>query len=200
MGFNSTVFSFKSNVLFKNKNLLISFFSVLIGLLTGLAAYGLTITVFPEVAAEFFTMSFDICSKTKTELFSAFILKGLPYCIIMFILGGSIFGKLCTIITVVKTMGISLVASYLYCNLGLQGVVYALLVFFPGKIVLIFSLLLATKSGLEMSEYIINCDKTTIIKQIKSYSIAHIVILVISFFSWFIDFICFVVFSGLLEQ
>ena len=199
MKFNSYVLSLKKNNILNNKYLMLSFISVFTGLILGVIAYAVSgNSELKDIVELFVKFNTDLSDKSKTELFCGTVLSGLPYYFVMFIVGGSIYGGLlCEIITSLKAMGITVVTSFLYANMGLKGLEYALLVFFPGKIILIFSLLFTTATSLEMSQCLINSDKGERAVLIKNYVIKYSVILLLFILSWSVDFICRITFSGL---
>ena len=199
MKFNSRVLSLKNMNILKNKNLIAAFFSVFSGLILGVVAF-ITISETESIDLLNLLVKFntDFSDKSKLELFCGIALSGLPYYFAMLIVGGSIFGRLlCEIFTSVKAMGISIVASFLYANMGLKGLEYALLVFFPGKVILIFALLFITATSIEMSKSITVKDKTDLSLAIKGYIIKYAVILLLFILSWGIDFLCNIIFSDL---
>lgn len=199
MRINSVVLSFKNKIVFKDKNIIISFMSIFFGLIFGVIIY---IISYESDLSELFELMTgfrtDFADKNPLEIFSGFALSGLPYYIAMFVVGGSIFGKgLGVIMTTLKAMGLSVITSFLYCNMGLRGLEYALLIFFPGKTVFIFSLLLTTVTTMEMSDSITECNKSDLTRNIKSYIIKFVIILLLLLLSWTIDCICYSVFSDL---
>lgn len=199
MKINSITLSLKKPFLLKDKTLLFSFAALLIGLISGVISYYFTANETYNALLELF-VSFNTVFSKKTimEIFSGIVLSGLPYFTVMFILGGSIFGKLfCLPISAVKAMGIGTLTSYFYCTLGLKGLEYCLLVFFPGKCILLFGMLLLTKNCIEMSSEIIYNEKSSIAQKIKLYCIKGSLLFVIFIFSWFIDFLTVNIFSDL---
>lgn len=199
MKFNSKILSLKTLSFQKNKNLILAFFSVLFGLILGIVAYIVsTNSEINKVFELFAVFNTDFSDKNNLEIFSGFVISGLPYVISMFIVGGSIFGKvLCLIFTSVKTMGLSIITSYLYCNAGLKGLEYALLVFFPGKTILIFSMLFLTVITMQMSQEIIYEDKKALSQKIKVYIFKFSVTFILFLLSWIIDLFCHNLFSDL---
>ena len=200
MNLQSHVLSFKKSPFkFENKELIIAFTSIFSGLILGVIAYiTLSESKFSDLLDTIIRFNTDFSDKNLTELFCGIALSSLPYYLAMFILGGSIFGRLFSeILTTIKAMGISIITSFLYSNMGLKGVEYALLIFFPGKIILIFALLLATVVSLEMSKKITNNDKTELSLTIKNYVIKYSIILLLFVLSWSIDLISYKIFSDL---
>lgn len=185
---------------FKDHRLLFSFLSIASGLVFGVVVYIVSSALIEnELYNLFIDFNILFSGKTYLEIFSGFTLSGLIYFFSMFIVGGSIFGKLlCSIITFVKAMGISLVTSYLYCNFGLKGFEYALLVFFPGKVALLFAMLFMTKICFECSALLTSGNELNSVK-IKNYCLKTIVVFIFLLVSWTVDLLCIVVFSGLFD-
>ena len=94
-------------------------------------------------------------NKSDAEIFSGIVLSIIPYLIIMYFLGTSARGTSAIfILTFLKALGLSVATTYIYFTYELKGIEYCLLVFFPGKILLIFSMLLLTENCYLTSKYI----------------------------------------------
>lgn len=182
----------------KNNRLIFSFLSIASGLIFGVVSYIFSSSL---IESELYKLFVDFhllfSDKTNLEIFSGFALSGLAYFFLMFVVGGSIFGKLlCSFITFIKAVGISLVTTYLYCDYGLKGFEYALLVFFPGKIILLFAMLFMTKTCIESSVLLTNVSEMNSVK-IKNYCLKMIVVFIFLLISWMVDMLCIIIFSGL---
>ncbi len=116
-------------------------------------AIGLALGVFVYISAKeyltgeiwdyFINFTTDFSSKTSIEILSGILLSHLPYLLFMIILGTSIYGVIpAIIISVIKTMGLGLVISHIYSTYSLKGIEYTFMVFFPGKFVLLFSMMI----------------------------------------------------------
>ena len=183
----------------QDKDLAISFLSVFSGLLVGLIMYTfLDNGTRKEIFELFIDFNTIFTNKTTIEILSGIVLYGLLYFIILFILGGSFLGSVAApIVTLIKSAGLTLIVSNLYCEYALKGLEYTLLVFFPGKCILILAMLLMTKNCIATSRKIIYNDKDTQVKNITDYSIKSLIILIIFLFSWITDFGLIKVFSNL---
>ena len=195
---NSFIISAANLTSLKDNRLLLSFLSIASGLVFGTVSYIFSSCLIKnELYKLFVDFSIIFSDKTYLEIFSGFALSGLAYFFLMFIVGGSIFGKLlCSFITFIKAVGISLVTTYLYCDYGLKGFEYALLVFFPGKIILLFAMLFMTKTCIESSILLTNVSEMNSVK-IKNYCLKMIVVFIFLLISWMVDLLYIVVFSGL---
>lgn len=204
MKISSRILSLKKINFLKDKHQLWSFISVIAGLVFGIIVSIFSNNEFNTTLQDLFiTYSSDFSNKSNLEVFSGIILLGIPYYIVMFILGGSFFGKfLCAPVTALKAAGLSAIASCIYKSYALKGLEYLLLIFFPGKVVLIFSMLIFTKITMDMSQEI-NCIRESEFQSIKNqrkiYYIKSLFILLIFILSWTIDFSCMKIFSKLFE-
>lgn len=109
----------------------------------------------------FLSFATDFSNKSTPEIFSGMLLTYLPYFIMMFILGACVMGNAPTLIlSFIKSAGIGMTGAYIYSVYALKGVEYCLLIFYPGKILSIFGMLMLTHSSFSMS--------TNINKLIKS--------------------------------
>jgi len=182
--------------------LIASFASVLAGIAFGSCVYNLPdISCKNELLSLFIDFSTEITDKTYIEIFSGIVISGVLYFISMFILGGNVFGKeLSLLATAVKALGIGALISFLYYQHGVEGFEYALLIFLPGKFVLIFAMLFFTECCFNVSEKLrsgFNNEDTKLL--IKMYTFKSIVAFGIMFISWLIDFLCLIGFSKLIS-
>lgn len=184
-----------------NKNLIISFVTILSGFLSGVVIFILmnekilsrTIKVF----LEYHTVHFN---KTSLEIFCGILLYNTIYFVIMFIVGGSLFGRfLAPAVTLTKSLGITIVISYLYCEYALKGLEYTLLVFFPGKSLLIASFLFMTKICIDMSNELIKYEKNDFRDHISRYYAKSALIFFMILLSGLFDLICIKLFSPLFD-
>ena len=191
------------NILNKtDKSIFLSFIFIFSGLLSGVLIYMfINENVRPGILKLFLRFYTDFSNKTYIEIFSGIALFGIFYFIIMFISGSSFYGKtISALVTFVKSTGLTLLVSYLYCEFSLMGLEYVLLVFFPGKTVLISGMLLMTKNCIDMSDKLIKCNKTDFNDYKKRYLIKSILALFIIIFSCLVDLICIKIFSPLFNN
>lgn len=193
--------SFKNFFSSENTSLNISFVSVLSGLISGVTVYIFIDSDIKEKISYLFFEFYSVFSdKTSIEIFSGIALYGIIYFTAMFILGGSIFGKtILPALTFFKAMGITILACYFYNKYSMNGLQYALLVFFPGKFILIAAMLILTKICFETSRDILSFEKCEKAQLIRIYAIKGCITFFLFFFSWIIDFICIEIFSDLFE-
>lgn len=202
MKLKAEVFSLKG-LSIKDKSLLVSFLSVLSGLLGGSLIYALYIfNNDNHIVDIFITFNTDFIGKSDIEVFSGIALSILVYFIALFISGSSIFGRtMCIVTTLLKFAGIGALISYLYTYYGLKGLEYVLLIFFPGKIFLIFAAVLMTKSGFDMSSAIKNgsVEKESAGSVMKIYYLKSLMFLLLFILSAAVDFFTIKIFSGLFD-
>lgn len=192
-------FSLRSVSFVRDKTLFNSFIFLVFGLLSGVFVFVLsqqTVSIeLNHLLSDFNKLSL---SESHSEIFTRILLNGLSYFIIMYMLGGSIFGKyLCPVLSIIKMMGISLITSHLYCCYGLKGFEYALLVFFPGKFILLFAILYLTKICIDNSRGVLCCERNNFSAELKAYCIKSAAVFLIFLLSWIIDFLCSIIFSEL---
>lgn len=198
---NNVIFFSSNNFNLTEKKILVPFLSIMTGLILGTIIYSFVDeNIVSELSKLIANFNEAFINKEKTEVFSDIALSGLLYPVIMFIVGGSIFGSaVCPLITVMQSMGLGFATTFFYCFLGLKGVEYILLIFFPGKIFLFFSMILMTRICIEMSGGLINCDKSAVYDKIKIFSLKSAVVLFLCLISRIIDFLCMLMFSGLFD-
>lgn len=189
----------KKNIVINDKPLLVSFVFLLSGLLFGIIIFSFSREfVSLEIGSALLNFNKTFVKMSYPEIFGRITLNGLSYFIAMYILGGSIFGKyLCPLLSTVKIIGISLITSFLYSDFGLKGLEYALLILFPGKVLLIFAMLIMTKICIDYSRGVLCCDKVEFSAKLKKYCIKTSVVFIIFLLSWTVDFLCIVIFSDL---
>ncbi len=137
-------------------------FSVIaFALLSGTLLYILSENYLVEEMRESFIGFYsDFSSKSKTEVFTGILLAHLPYVAIMIILGSSSIGYLLIpLISYTKIAGISFLNSYLYSAFGLKGIEYSLLILFPGKFLMLFSVVFLMQCCIDNSVSVKNIIK-----------------------------------------
>lgn len=139
-------------------------------------------------------------NKSGLEIFSGIVLSIIPYFLIMYFLGTSARGTSAIfLMTFLKALGLSIVTTYIYFTYELKGIEYCLLVFFPGKILLLFSMLLLTENCYVTSKKIQrtvknkNESKVDLIK----YDFRNVFIAVIMLLSCLVEFVLIKAFSTL---
>lgn len=139
-------------------------------------------------------------NKSGLEIFSGIVLSIIPYFLIMYFLGTSARGTSAIfLMTFLKALGLSIVTTYIYFTYELKGIEYCLLVFFPGKILLLFSMLLLTENCYVTSKQIQrtvknkNESKVDLIK----YDFRNVFIAVIMLLSCLVEFVLIKAFSTL---
>ncbi len=127
----------------KDKTLLFSFIVIAAGLIGGTIMFAFTNGLLGNEIPDLFSDYFAALSyKTKTEVFTGMLITNLPYIILMIVSGSSAYGTvLIAILSFVKVSGLGILSSYFYSCYALKGIEYSLLVFFPGKFILILSVL-----------------------------------------------------------
>lgn len=191
------------NIPYKDYGLMLSFVSVFVGLLGGVAAFvmmdeGLK----AEITKSFSAYIVQLTSSSKCEIFLSFILSGIIYFFVIFYSGGSIFAReTVIIITALKFAGLSMLLACLYSTFNIEGFEYAILVLMPGKFLFIFGSLLLTKDAFDFSgklrkNIFEKAEHTTLLKR---YMVRSLTVLLIFSVSWIIDFTAYLLFSPLFE-
>ncbi|MBE6774743.1 MAG: hypothetical protein E7543_00960 [Ruminococcaceae bacterium] len=133
----------KKEKITENKISIINFSVLASAIVCGTLLYVFLKDYFADGIFKSFTSFFsDFSNKTNLEIISGIALSHLPYILLMMILGTSACGcAIIVIISFIKVAGLGILAAYFYSSFALKGIEYALLVFFPGKFVLILSVL-----------------------------------------------------------
>lgn len=185
----------------KDKNLIWSFAVILLGIIFGIFLYICSKT-FLDVKLNdlFINFSENIAINNFLEKLHIIILGNIILFLCLIICGGSLFGRwLCPLLIIFKVSGISIIICHLYSTYGLTGLEYVLLVFFPGKILLIYALLFMCKSSISMSEKIRQTANNNYTREIKTYYLKCIYTLLLVLLSSLTDCICINLFSGILS-
>ena len=202
MKVNTAVFSLKGLAI-KDNGLFAAFLSVLTGLISGSLIYALFIHKNNNPIVDIFIMfNTEFIGKADAELFSGIAVSVLIYFLMLFISGSSFFGRpMCVVVTFFKFAGIGALISYLYITYGLKGLEYVLLVFFPGKLILIFTSVLMTRSSFEMSGIVKNeaNEKGSTTSSAKLYYLKSLIYLLLFIISAAIDFLTIKIFSSLFD-
>lgn len=133
----------RKEIFVNNKIQMMNFIIAALALTTGTLLYMFAEeNIKIEINNCFMKYSLDFASKTKIEIFSGIFLSHLPYIVAMIVFSTSTIGYVFAIlVSFSKVMGLGIVSAYLYSSFALKGIEYALLIFFPGKFILIFSVL-----------------------------------------------------------
>lgn len=202
MKVSTAVISLK-RIVIKDKGLLWAFLAVLSGIISGSLLYTLVLCNSSNSIFKFFiSFNTDFINKSDLEIFSGIVLSELLYFVVLFILGCSFTGKpLCIAATFIKLLGIGAMITYLYAQYELKGLEYVLLIFFPGKVLLIFAAMLMTKNSFEMSSTVKNgiYEKGSNTAIVKQYYLKSIIYMLIFLLSSAVDYIMLKVFSGLFD-
>ena len=202
MKVSAAVISLKRFVV-KDKGLLWAFVAIFAGIISGSLLYALILHSGNNgIFQLFITFNIDFINKSELEIFSGITLNVLLYFMALFISGCCFNGKpLCVFITFIKMLGIGATVTYLYAQYELKGLEYVLLVFFPGKILLLFSSMLMTKSCFEMSSLVKNgiSEKGSGASVIKLYYLKSLIYMLVFMLSAATDYIAIKIFSGLFD-
>ncbi len=180
----------------------IKVFSVIaLALLSGTLLYILSENHLIEEMRDSFTNFYgQFTSKSKTEVFTGILLAHLPYVVLMIILGSSTVGYLLIpLLSYIKITGIGVLNSYLYSAFGLKGLEYSLLIFFPGKFLMLFSVIFLMQCCIDNSVSVKNIIKgESRVKKNGTYYLIRITVAVLLLaLSALIDCILAVSFSSL---
>lgn len=154
-----------------------------------------------ELSEIFLSFNGDFCNKNKPEIFSGLVFSSAPYIILSVILGTCAVGApFVILLTALKSAAIGLVTSYIYYAFSLQGVEYCLLVFFPGKIILVFAMLLLTGSCISTARGVLKSvvgEDTIKSTNLQNYFLRSALIALIFILSSTVDFLMIICFSSL---
>lgn len=127
----------------KDKTLLLCFAVIASGLVSGTFIYLFAKEALnAEILDAFLSYFTSFSHKTKIEIFSGMLIANLPYILLVIVLGTSAYGSVfIAIFSFIKIAGLGILSAYFYSEFALKGVEYSLLVFFPGKFMLILSVL-----------------------------------------------------------
>lgn len=183
------------------KSAMIAALPILFGIIAGsllslTAGEGIT----EKLSKVFLSFATDFSDKSNIEIFSGLLISLLPYFIAMIFCGICYVGAPAAFaLTFVKCLGLGFLTVYIFQSLGLKGIEYCLLVFFPGKVILIFAMILLTQ----------NCYKTSLeirgaVRQSREgkvdllkYALRLLIIFILLTISSLVDFLMILCFSGL---
>lgn len=174
-----------------------------LGLILGVLSYGLNESLFSnELYTYFFEFNYNFANKSFLEISSGILLSNMIYFAVMTVMGTSAVGSYFVMIpTLIKSLGIGTLVCYLYMSYELTGVEYCFLVLFPGKIILLFTMLILTQTSFKMSNEIKNQLNRNTAKKIELKKFFISIVLIFGFFvlSTVIDSLMIYFFGGLFE-
>ncbi|MCM1363616.1 MAG: stage II sporulation protein M [Faecalibacterium sp.] len=185
----------------KNKILLLSVFDIALGIAVGSMLFiSNTKYISGELMEFFINFETDFSGKNFAEIFFGFLAANIIYVALTVIFGASSIGELpIALMTLVKSIGIGSLTAYLFSEYGLHGFEYFLLVFFPGKVVLLFAMVMLIQNATLSSHQIRQVIKgiSTDYMDIKLYLIRTACILLIFALSCLVDSVAIKLFSPL---
>lgn len=185
------------------KNLLISFITIIIGIICGTIIYIINSDFISNRLVKYFVSFYtEFSGKKFYEIFCGIILSFLSYYILLVIFGTSVLGFVPTIATAFfKAFGMGCLATYIISAYELHGFEYFLLIIFPGKILIIFSLLLLTEMCIDSSQRIKELSEKGSAERfsLNLYLKKSLLILIMMILSALTETICIKLFSSLFE-
>lgn len=196
------IITVKNNT-FINRGLLLTLSSLLTGILFGIVVYIFNENDLKHKINDILSAHYhEFTDSTTIKAFITFSTSGILFFIIMLIGGSGIFGRISTTVLIIyKTAGLSAFITHMYSSYGIDGLKYILLVFFPGKVILMFSLIYIADSCYKITEYLNNNSKLSFhnLKTSKKiYCFNFLLALAVIATSWLIDSICTNLFSDVL--
>ena len=187
----------------ENKSAIFASLVIIIGIISGVLLYVFNKTeISVKLSESFIKYAAEFSQKNKPEIFSGLIGYDLIFLLVMTILGTCAFGTPALIcLSIVSSMGLSMLTAFIYDNFALKGIEYCLMVFLPGKFFLILALILLTQNCVVTSKSIIDSlnSKADRVVDFRKYSLRVLVIAVIIFLSAIVDFITLTGFSSLFD-
>ena len=185
-----------------DKTAIISAVIIAVGIIAGTVVFIFSKdTAVDSLCDYFLAFTSDFTNKNKPEIISGLILSNIPYFIMMLILGTSVIGVPgIAVLTFAKSMGIGLLVTYIYDSFALKGIEYCLLVLLPGKILLVFAMILLTQSCYVTSGNIRTSlyDKETA-EPLHKFAVRSLVILLLFLASSVVDYFTLTGFSSLFK-
>ncbi len=173
------------------------------GIVTGSLIYIVSKTQVSTELWELFTsFCMDFSNKNKPEIISGLVMQNLAYYSLMLIFAVSAFGTPAVFfLSFIKTLGLGMLTTYIYDTFALKGIEYCLLVLLPGKIILLFAMVLLTQNCYIMSLDIYRSlrNKSDRAVEFKKFSLRALLILILILVSSLIDFILVISFSSLFD-
>lgn len=176
---------------------------IIVGITVGTALY-----VLSEKAIEnqlwnyFISFSTDFANKNKPEIFFGLVMQNLAYFSVTLFCALCVFGTPAVFfLSFTKSLGLGMLTTYIYDSFALRGIEYCLLVFFPGKILLIFAMILLTQNCYVMSTDINRSirNKSEGGVEFRKFTLRGLFILFLIILSSLIDFLTVISFSSLFD-
>ncbi len=186
-----------------NMSAILSAVVIFAGVVSGVLLYAVSDkSVMQELYDHFIHFTENISNKNNPEIFSGLVLQNAVYCIFMLIFSLCVYGTPAVLfLSFIKTMGLGLLTTSVYDLFALKGIEYCLLVFFPGKIILILAMVMFTQNcyvnSLCITRSLKAIDERGV--SLKKFILRTIVILTIVALSGVVDFVALILFSSLFE-
>lgn len=185
------------------KSAIISSLIIASGIVVGTLIYQLSSKqISSELFDSFVRFSTDFSNKNKPEIFSGLVLQNLSYYLLMIVFSVSALGTPAILFfSFVKSMGLGMLTTHIYDAYALKGIEYSLLVLFPGKIFLIFAMILLTQNCYVMSVDISRSlrNKSEGGVEFRKFALRALLILIVITMSGIIDFVTVISFSSLFD-
>lgn len=150
----------------------------------------------------FIDYTIDFSNKNKPEILSGLVLQNLIYYFFMLFFGTNVIGApFVFLISFIKASGLGVLATYIYDAFSLKGIEYCLLVFFPGKFLLILSMVLLTQNCYYNALCIFRNIKMEDSRgvDLKKFTARSVLILMILLLASLVDFLTIISFSPLFD-
>lgn len=167
MKVNAVYFRNKSS-LNLNKEIIITVSLVIIAIITGTVVSYLSDTG-DEINKLLLTHISACKNSSLIKIFSAIAAENIMFLVVCFVSGSSFYGKMpIYILCFFKVTGISAVSGTLIKAYLLKGLEYCLLIFMPGKILLIFAIVYTSVNCLKSSDWINKTRLNTVSEEFSS--------------------------------
>lgn len=191
------------NAINENKSAVQSTLIIISGIVIGAILYIFNLENLSGDMFEYFiSFSMDFTHKSKPEIFSGLLIPDLIYVIVMVILGTCVFGThSVACISLINSMGLGMLITYIYDNFALKGIEYCLIVLLPGKFLLVLAMILLTQNSVITSRLIKDSayGRGDRVVDLRKYIIRILVITVIIILSTLVDFLTVISFSSLFD-
>ena len=183
------------------KSSVVSAVVIFSGVIAGIALYIVSDeALLEDLGNRFILFANEFINKNKPEIFSGLIFQDIIYCAFMLVFAFCIFGTpIVFLLSFIKAMGLGLLTTYIYDIYALKGIEYCLLVIFPGKLILIFAMILLTQNcyvnSTQMTKKLLYQSDGGV--SLKKYILRTQIILIVIIISSITDFITLNSFSSL---
>ncbi len=185
---------------FKNPGIVFSFAAIALGLIFGSVLYIFSKNYTYDTLFEYFIrFSTEFSYKNKPEIFSGLIVSNILYVILMLVFGmGALSSPVIFLLSFIKSAGLGMTVTHIFNTYALEGIEYCMLVYFPGKALLLFSMLLLTQSCYWSSREISRAIKgEDVIVRTDKYILRSVLICLVFVIASLIEFITIICFSSL---